>query len=401
MAEGKSMNKNKLLMGVDLLEGKKEKIKSFGKVSLLCNHSSLDRGLSFSPIALKKKIGDRLISLHSPQHGFFGTEQDNMLETENSSFEPLGIPVYSLYHNKREPDEESLDAIDTLLIDLQIVGCRVYTFKWTILNCLKACKRLNKKVVVLDRPNPLGGETIEGRVLSQEAQSFVGLLPIPMRHGLSVGEFARFANSQIGADLEVIPMTSYDGKAIWSEFDHYWPFTSPNLPNFDSVLFYPGFVLFEGTNVSEGRGTTLPFQMIGAPYIKNPGKLLKRVKDYLPYIEGAYLKETFFKPTFNKWEGQVCGGLQLILREPKKLRSLDLALCILKSILDLHEKDFKWKEPPYEYEFSNLPIHLILGSNQVSKVIKEKSPLDDFWKEGLNDFAKQVSSHLLYERKMS
>lgn len=394
--------KERVLLGSDLLERlNTEEIKSWGTVSLLCNHSSLSENFRFSPTVLEEKIGDQLVSLHSPQHGFFGTEQDNMIETGDSSFGLGQIPVHSLYHKKREPDERSLKGVDTLVVDLQIVGCRVYTFKWTILNCLKACKRLGKQLVVLDRPNPLGGEILEGRTLLKEAESFVGLLPIPMRHGLSVGEFARYANESIGAELKVVPMENYKASSYWSEYRSHWPFTSPNLPSFESVLFYPGFVIFEGTNISEGRGTTLPFQLIGAPYVKDPNRLIKRVKDFLPNLEGAYLKETFFKPTFNKGEGQVCGGVQLILTEPKKLRSYELALCFLKSFMDLYEKDFQWKKPPYEYEFENLPMHLILGSNTVCDVLANRGPQDSYWKDGLESYKRLLEKHLLYPRSFS
>ena len=392
------MNRAKLQMGSDLLEGEEQRVKSWGKVILLSNHASTNRKRELSPMVCHTFLEKNLVGLLGPQHGFWGTEQDNMLETEDSIFPPLGIPLYSLYHRKREPDEEMLRGADSLLVDLQITGCRVYTFKWTILNCLKACQKLGKKMVVLDRPNPLGGFVTEGRILEKEAESFVGLSPIPMRHALSVGEFAQFVNGKIGAELEVIKMKNYDPHLYWDDYDSFWPFTSPNLPSFDSVLFYPGFVLFEGTNISEGRGTTLPFQMIGAPFVKNPSKLIKRVKDYLPKEEGYHLKEAFFKPTFNKWAGEVCGGAQLILEDKTKLRSYELALCFLKSFMDLYEKEFDWKKPPYEYEYKNLPINLILGSNQIEDSLKKGTPFDSFWKFGLKGYQEKAQEIFLYER---
>lgn len=393
------MKESNPVFASDLLSIHKNKIKSWGRVTLLCNHSSLSSSYSQAPEVVSDFLGKNLRSLHSPQHGFWGTEQDNMLETKDSFYIPLSLPVHSLYHQKREPDEQSLSDVDTILVDLQIVGCRVYTFKWTIFNCLLAAKKLKKKVVVLDRPNPLGGEVREGRVLKEEAFSFVGLYPIPMRHGLTVGEFARLVNQKIGAELEVLPMENWKADSLWCEYRKFWPFTSPNLPNFDSVVLYPGFVLFEGTNISEGRGTTLPFQILGAPYIKDPEKLIKRIQDYEGNSHSVYLKPTYFKPTFNKWKDEVCGGLQVIVKEEKEVRSYSLAISLLKSVLDLYEKDFKWTKPPYEYELYNRPINLILGSNDVGEAVIEKSPKDPFWSDGVDEFKKEARSSFLYERK--
>ncbi len=392
--------KTEQLIGSDLLKVHKNKIKSWGASALLCNHSSMTSSFESAPSLCSQFLGDNLKSMIAPQHGYWGTEQDNMIETKDSYFKNPDLPIYSLYHDKREPDEKMLKNIDTLLIDLQIVGCRVYTFKWTILNCLKAAKRLDKRVVIFDRPNPLGHNVIEGRIWEKEALSFVGMLPIAMRHGLSVGEFARFANNQIGANLEVLPFEGWNPEHLWNQEKKIWPYTSPNLPNFDSVVLYPGMVLFEGTNLSEGRGTTLPFQIVGAPYVKDPDKIIKRVKDYLPKLEGVYLKEAFFNPTFNKWKNETCGGLQILVTDPEKIRSYSLALAILKSVRDYHENQFQWKEPPYEYDYKNNPIHLILGSNKTSLATKEKKPNDDFWLNGLKDYTEQIKSSLLYKREL-
>jgi len=390
-----------IVFGSDLLSYHKPKISSWGRVTLLCNHSSLGASYEYSPLSVSCFLGDKLRSLHSPQHGFWGTEQDNMLETSDSFFSPLSLPVYSLYHSKREPDERSLADVDTILVDIQIVGCRVYTFKWTIFNCLLAAKKLKKKVVILDRPNPLGGEVLEGSVLKEEAFSFVGLLPIPMRHGLTVGEFAKLANKNIGAELEILPIKNWKASSFWSEYRDFWPFTSPNLPSFSSVILYPGFVLFEGTNISEGRGTTLPFQIIGAPYIKEPEKLIKKVLDYTQNDDSVFLKPTYFKPTFNKWKDEVCGGIQVIIKDAKRVRSYKLALSILKSVLDLYGKYFNWTEPPYEYELYNRPINLILGSNDVAQALVNKTPDNLFWSEGIEDFKKNATSIYLYERVLN
>lgn len=290
--------------------------------------------------------------------------------------------------------------LDTLIIDLQIVGCRIYTWKSTIAECLRSAKEFGKRVVILDRPNPLGGEILEGRVLDDDSHSFVGQFKMPMRHGLTPGEAGIFFNESIGADLEVIPMVGWDPSSYWSDLQRPWVLTSPNLPTTDAVYVYPGTVLLEGTNLSEGRGTSLPFQLIGAPYIPSGQKLISLIQSYPNVDQGVVLREAAFEPTSQKWQGHVCNGLQIHVENPKAVRSFKLTLALIKSCIDLSH-EFDWRQPPYEYDFKTLPIKLIVGSQKITDFINSKyfNLSDKFWEEGIEDYIRAVKKHLIYPRE--
>ncbi|MDH5299639.1 MAG: DUF1343 domain-containing protein, partial [Desulfobulbaceae bacterium] len=239
------------------------------RLGLLCNQASTDRSFTHSRDLVRRAFGDRLTSIFTPQHGFFCEKQDNMIESGHMTDQITGLPVFSLYGETRHPTREMFDHLDVLLVDLIDVGTRVYTFLYTLAYCLEAAREWGKKVVVLDRPNPIGGQAVEGNLLKEDCRSFVGLYPIPMRHGLTFGELAMLLNDgySINADLEVIPM---EGWQRWMHFrDTGLPFVfpSPNMPTPETALVYPGQVIWEGTNISEGRGTTLPFELCGAPFL--------------------------------------------------------------------------------------------------------------------------------------
>ena len=244
------------------------------RLGLLCNPASVDRNLNHARFLIDRRFPGKLTALYSPQHGFFAEKQDNMIESTDIMDPVLKIPVFSLYGNTRIPSEETLDSIDVLLVDLQDVGTRVYTFIYTLSYCLEAAKAFDKKIVVLDRPNPINGLTVEGNCLNPAWRSFVGRYPLPMRHGLTIGELAQLFNDhfEIGCDLTVIPMKGWKRSMFFQQTGLPWVAPSPNLPSPVSAMVYPGQVIWEGTNVSEGRGTTLPFELFGAPYI-NPEKI--------------------------------------------------------------------------------------------------------------------------------
>ncbi|RLB10591.1 MAG: DUF1343 domain-containing protein, partial [Deltaproteobacteria bacterium] len=232
-------------------------------------------------------------ALFSPQHGYGGEDQDNMIETPHSYDSILQVPVFSLYSKTREPTQEMLDLIDVFIIDLQDVGTRVYTFSSTMLNCLRACARSGKRVIILDRPNPLGGEIVEGNLLRPELYSFVGPFSIPIRHGLTIGEMALLFNDKLnlGCELEVIPMEGWKRHMLWKDTGLRWIMPSPNMPHPDTAIVYPGQVLWEGTNVSEGRGTCRPFELFGSPYFNT--KEILRVLDK-EALAGCHLQEFSF-----------------------------------------------------------------------------------------------------------
>ena len=368
------------------------------RIGLLCNQASVDRNFQHARVLINKKFPGQLTALFSPQHGFFGEKQDNMIESGDIKDPVLDIPVFSLYGKSRKPTREMLDRIDLLIIDLQDAGTRVYTFIYTMAYCLEAARKFNKKVIVLDRPNPVGGTRLEGNILSRESTSFVGLYPIPMRHGLTIGEIAFLFNSQfnIGCDLEIIPMDGWKRSFYFSDTGLPWIPPSPNLPTPVSAMVYPGQVIWEGTNISEGRGTTQPFELFGAPFI-NTSKILSYLdKNNLP---GIILRETVFEPTSNKYNGELCKGFQLHITDQDQYQPYATALMLLQAVLAVHGGLFQWKTTPYEYEFTRLPIDLIIGDKKTRQKIECLNSINDItsaWEKGLKDFAAISEKYYFY-----
>lgn len=395
--------KTSFLTGLERLAADPSLARSWGNCGLLANQASVTKDLVVAWDVLQAILKNRLVSLFGPQHGFFGTKQDNMIETGHATHPGTGLPLYSLYSETREPTKEMLETIDTLVIDLQIVGCRIYTWKATIAGCLRAAKKYGKRIVVLDRPNPVGGEVLEGRVLDMDCTSFVGEYPIPMRHGLTAGEAARFFNSFIGADLEVVELQGWNPSHYWKDLGRHWVLTSPNLPTIDPVYVYPGTVIFEGVNFSEGRGTGLPFQFIGAPYIPDSKSFKSRILEILGgEAPGLYLREAQFEPTSQKFRGETCRGIQIHVLKPEDVRSLNLSIAVVRAAIELGGKSFAWKEPPYEYDFKTLPMKLIYGSRKVDEMFTSSAfkLSDPFWHEGIADYMKKVQPFLLYPRSL-
>ena len=282
------------------------------------------------------------------------------MEWESYQHPRLHIPVYSLYGDHREPTAEMLEGLDVLLVDLQDVGARYYTFIWTMYLSMRACERCDIAVVVLDRPNPINGVTIEGPVLDPSYKSFVGMHPIPVRHGHTIGELAqRFCDETFhDCELFVLPMKNWE-RAMW--FDQTglpWVMPSPNMPTLDTATVYPGMCLFEGTNISEGRGTTRPFEIFGAPFIDT-----ERLSTELNGLKlpGVFFRENYFQPTFQKFAGQLCSGAQLHVVDRNSFRPFETSIEIIRAIRSLYPNDFEWKQPPYEYEKEKLPIEVLLG----------------------------------------
>lgn len=368
------------------------------RLGLLSNPASVNRQFSHARELINRRFPGKLTVLYSPQHGFFAEKQDNMIESDDMIDPVLKIPVFSLYGKTRIPTKEMFDLIDVLIIDLQDAGTRVYTFIYTMSFCLEAAKRFGKKVLVLDRPNPINGSLIEGNCLSSDCASFVGRYPIPMRHGLTIGELALLFNNyfDIGCDLEIMPMNGWNRGMYFQDTGLPWIPPSPNLPSPGSCLLYSGQVLWEGTNVSEGRGTTQPFELFGAPFI-NPQKLLSTLGgNRLP---GAFLRQVVFEPTANKWKGQLCHGFQIHITNPDKYRPYTTALRLLQAVIFHHKDRFEWKPPPYEYEYNRLPIDLIIGNKEIRERIERFDEIDDIeqsWEKDLNEFKKISQGFYLY-----
>jgi uncharacterized protein YbbC (DUF1343 family) len=368
------------------------------RVGLVCNPASVDHGLHHIADQLASHGRARLAALFGPQHGFRSDVQDNMIETRHAHDETRRVPVYSLYSEVREPTAEMLRDLDVLVIDLQDVGVRIYTYIYTMANCLKAARRHGLKVIVCDRPNPIGGLQVEGPVLVPGFESFVGMYPIPMRHGLTIGEIARLFNEEfgIGADLEVIAMEGWRREMYWDDTDLTWIISSPNIPTFDTTTVYPGGVLFEGTNVSEGRGTTRPFELIGAPWVVAERFAEAMNRRDLP---GVYFRPAVFEPTFQKHAGKACAGVQIHARDRRTFRPVEAGVALIEAFRASDPNQFRWKDPPYEYEYEKMPIDCLAGSATLRDQIDAGVPAHEIaagWKEPVDEFLKIRERVLLY-----
>ncbi|HZR25520.1 MAG TPA: DUF1343 domain-containing protein [Vicinamibacterales bacterium] len=368
------------------------------RVGIVCNPASVDRDLRHVADRLAALRTARLGAIFGPQHGFRSDVQDNMIETRHAEDEVRRVPVYSLYSETREPTAEMLKDLDVLVIDLQDVGVRIYTYIYTMANCLKAARRHGVKVIVCDRPNPIGGGQLEGPVLVPGNESFVGMYPIPMRHGMTIGELARLFNDHfgIGADLDVVTMEGWTRDMYFDATGRTWIISSPNIPTFDTTLVYPGTVLFEGTNVSEGRGTTRPFELIGAPWI-----VAERFADAMNGrgLPGVYFRPALFEPTFQKHAKQGCAGVQIHVLDRATFRPVESAVALIEAFRANGMDQFKWKEPPYEYEFTRTPFDVLAGSPALREQIEAGVPAREIarsWESPVAEFMKLRSQFLIY-----
>ncbi|HPF70629.1 MAG TPA: DUF1343 domain-containing protein [Candidatus Krumholzibacteria bacterium] len=327
-------------------------------------------------------------ALFGPQHGFLGQTQDNMIEWQGFTDRATGLPVHSLYGEVRKPTPEMLADVDTLVIDLQDVGARYYTFIWTLYLCMEACAELGKSVVVLDRPNPIGGVELEGPVLDPAYSSFVGLAPVPVRHGLTSGELALFFRHWRGwkLDLEVVWMDGWRRAMDFEATGLPWVLPSPNMPTVDTAFVYPGGCLLEATNLSEGRGTTRPFEIFGAPWV-DADTLVGLLRDWK--LPGLKWRPLDFEPTFHKHANQVCGGVQVHVTDRKAFRPLLTYTAAIAAIRELWPERFAWKEPPYEYETVKLPIDILAGGPEWRTMIEEgRRPwsMAEVWRDACDAF---------------
>jgi uncharacterized protein YbbC (DUF1343 family) len=380
-----------------LLEERIELLRG-ARVGLICNQASVDHSLRHAADLFHERSEFKLTTLFGPQHGIRGDVQDNMVETAHMIDSATGRPIYSLYSETREPTEQMLEDTDILVFDMQDVGCRIYTFIYTLANCMRAAKKYGKRVVVCDRPNPITGIHVAGNVLEPEYASFVGQFPIPTRHGMTVGELARMFNEhfQIGCDLEVVAMEGWGREQWMDETDAPWVIPSPNMPTPQTATVFPGTVHLEGTQLSEGRGTTLPFELIGAPYI-----VADEYARQLTLIgfAGTHFRACGFQPTFQKHAGKTCGGVQIHVTERNTFEPVSVGVATVKVAYDLYGEQFRWKEPPYEYVYDKNPFDVIAGTNQLRSQIEQGAALEaiiDSWIGGLEEFKRVRSRYLLY-----
>jgi uncharacterized protein YbbC (DUF1343 family) len=368
------------------------------RVGVVANPASIDHGFRHIVDGLGSARDWKLGAIFGPQHGFRSDLQDNMIESAHAEDARRKVPIFSLYSETREPTPAMLDLIDVLVIDIQDVGARIYTFIYTMANCLRAAARRGLPVIVCDRPNPIGGTAIEGPMLEAGYESFVGQFPIPMRHGMTVGELARMFNERhgIGAALEIVPMEGWSRAMYWDETGLPWVMPSPNMPTLDTAIVYPGTVLFEGTMLSEGRGTTRPFELIGAPWLDGE-KLASRLNAI--GLKGVHFRGANFEPTFQKHAQTTCGGCQIHVTSRQDFEPVKAGVALMRACYGLGPDRFAWRAPPYEYEHDKMPIDILAGSPALRQQIERQTPLDDIvasWRAGEAEFAAIREPYLLY-----
>lgn len=368
------------------------------RVGLICNQSSVNHTFEHAADLLHGHSAFELTALFGPQHGIRGDVQDNMIETEHSTDRKTGLPVHSLYSETREPTEKMLEDVDVLVFDMQDVGCRIYTFVYTLANCMRIAGQSGKTVVVCDRPNPINGVDISGNILEPEYASFVGLFPLPTRHGMTVGELAQMFQGEFGVqcDLQIVPMRGWERRHWLDETDAPWVMPSPNMPTLDSATVFPGTVHFEGTQISEGRGTTKPFELIGAPYI-DPDVYAEKLTELA--LPGVIFRSCAFQPTFQKHAKVTCGGVQIHVVDRDQFDSVAAGIAMVKVAHDLYPNDFLWKVPPYEYVFDKNPFDVISGTNKIREAIEGGADLASItggWKAGVAEFEEKRAPYLLY-----
>jgi uncharacterized protein YbbC (DUF1343 family) len=391
-------NRAAVVLGLEKLLQAKAEILRGARVGLVCNQASVNHNYHHAADLLHEHPDVNLRALFGPQHGIRGDVQDNMVETEHGIDRKTGLPVYSLYSETREPTEAMLKDIDVIVFDMQDVGCRIYTFVYTLANCMRAARKWGKKVVVCDRPNPISGRGVAGNVLEPEYASFVGQFSIPTRHGMTVAELARMFNNHFSLDseIEVVTMDGWQREFWHDETNAPWVLPSPNIPTLESATVFPGTVHFEGTQLSEGRGTTRPFELVGAPYI-DPDDYALQLNSL--GLAGVFFRSCAFQPTFQKHAGVTCGGVQIHVIDRQSFEPVVAGVAMVKLAYDMYTDDFLWKNTPYEYVYDKNPFDVISGTNQIREAIEQGSGLNeiqDSWKAPLAEFRAVREKYLLY-----
>ncbi len=370
------------------------------RVGLVTHPAAVDHRLRHACELLAQAPGVKLAAVFGPEHGLMGEAQD-LIGVRDGTDPHSGLRVHSLYGDSLEslkPTAEQLHGLDALVIDLQDVGSRYYTFQATMLFCLEAASQHGLRTIVLDRPNPLGGEVVEGPLLQPSYESFVGVHPLVTRHGLTIGELARMykAERRLGGELEVIPCIGWRRGMDFAQTGLPWVLPSPNMPTLDTALVYPGQCLLEGTNLSEGRGTTRPFELCGSPWI-DARKLCRRLQDEA--LPGVFFRPAWFRPTFHKFAGQTCAGLQFQVTERQAFQPVRTSLALLSAVRDLSGDALAWRREPYEFVADRLAIDLLFGSERERKALEKGISARDIcsaWEAEEESFRKRRQSFLLY-----
>ena len=386
-------------LGLEVLLESRLGLLDGARVGLIVNPASIDSRFAHAADLFHLERRINLVALFGPQHGIRGETQDNMIEWQSFTDKRTGLPAFSLYGETRKPTPEMLSGLDALVFDVQDVGTRVYTFIYTMALAMEAAGERGLKFIVLDRPNPINGLRVEGNIHEPEFRSFVGMFPIPMRHGMTAGELALMFKGEfaVKCELEVIEMEGWRRGMFYEDTGLSWVMPSPNIPTIDTAIVYPGTVMIEGTNVSEGRGTTRPFEIIGAPFIDSYALVEELEKDKLP---GVVFRPHNFQPTFHKFSGEICGGIQIHVTDRDQFRPVATGVAIISAIRRLHPESFGWKQPPYEYVYDRLPFDVITGTAGLRQQIESGisvAEIEEAWQVGVNDFVARSKSYLLYD----
>lgn len=368
-------------------------------IGILCHAPSISYNFTHITDIFAQRQDCRLTAIFGPQHGLNGQTQDNMIEWQSQRHPSFSIPVYSLYGEVRKPTPEMLGNIDVLLIDLQDVGARLYTYIWTIKLCIEACTESNIPIWLLDRPNPISRLPFDGPVLKKEYFTFVGGATIPLCHRMTIGEIALWLKEKDypACDLNIVWMENWNRKLLFCETGLPWVIPSPNMPTVQTAIVYPGTVLIEALNLSEGRGTTIPFELFGAPFIDSE-KLKKNLDSRK--IRGCAFRKHSFIPTFNKYCGELCNGLQIHVTDINLFKPVISALEIFDAIIETtHDGALKFNQPPYEYENKLMPFDILSGDAVMRESLQKKQDIrleKERWGYEIEEFRKEFSKLAVY-----
>jgi uncharacterized protein YbbC (DUF1343 family) len=390
--------KERVRTGIEVLLADRLDLVRGRRVALVCNQASVLPDLRHAADVFHAHADINLTTLFGPQHGIRGDVQYNMIETPHVRDARTGIMVYSLYSEVREPAEEMLADVDTIVVDLQDVGCRIYTFIYTMANCMRAAKKFGKRVVVCDRPNPINGNAVEGNITEDEFKSFVGQFELPTRHGMTIGELAKMFNEHfgIGCDLQVVEMQGWSRDMWGDETGLPWVLPSPNIPDVDTCIVFPATVHIEGTELSEGRGTTLPFFLNGAPFIDPYAWAAELRKFDFP---GVAFREAYFRPWFAEFTGETCGGVQIHITDRNVFTPVIVGIAMVKTAYEMYPDKFQWRQNAYEYVFDRNPFDVVCGTDKRRKQIEAGTSIQEIersWSNGLTAFDTSRRAFLIY-----
>lgn len=372
------------------------------KIGIVCHAASITSTYTHCIDLLSHRKECRIEAVFGPQHGIFGQTQDNMIEWEGGTDHSiLKVPVHSLYGKVRKPTKAMLSGLGALLFDLQDVGARPYTYLWTLKLCMEACMEQGIPLWVLDRPNPVARLALDGPMLRPDYFSFVGGAEIPLCHRLTIGEIALLLKKDYypSAEVNVVWMEGWWRKSLWQATGLPWVLPSPNMPTPDTAIVYPGMVLLEATNLSEGRGTTRPFELFGAPYLK-----VKKVMEHLVQynLKGCLFREHDFIPTFQKWAGQNCCGMQLHVTDPRLFKPVETVLALLLSVQATSPEEFRFRTDAYEYEHELPAIDILSGSDMFRNAVLSGADLADMvavWNDEREPFVDRFSAITHYHEE--